>query len=211
MFEMHVNIKFPPAFVVTGTDTDVGKTVISALLLNLLQGSYWKPIQCGTQPETDTQFVKNHCFVQNTHLLSEAYLFSRPLAPSQASHLERKEIDINELKIPPHNYKPLIIEGVGGVMTPITDRFLFIDLIKKWKVPAIVVARSTLGTINHTLLTINALKANGIEILGIVFNGPKNTLNKDSIEKVCDVPVIAEMTPVDNLKEICKTLYVEKV
>jgi dethiobiotin synthetase len=211
MFELHTNFKFPEKFVVVGTDTGVGKTVISTLLLHLLNGTYWKPIQSGTQPETDTQFVKNTCCLPDTHVLNEAYIFSRPLAASQAARLDGKEVDVEALKIPLFTYKPLIIETAGGVMSPIKDHYLFIDLLQKWKLPVVIVARSTLGTINHTLLTIKALESYGVPILGIIFNGPKNTLNKDSIEQLTSVPVIAEMTPVDDLKEVCKTLYAEKI
>ena len=211
MFELSTRIKFPEKFFVVGTDTGVGKTVISTMLLHLLNGTYWKPIQSGTQPETDTQFVKANSCLSDTHLLKEAYVFSHPLTASQAARLEGKEIDIEALKIPPHAAKPLIIEGMGGVMSPLKDDYLFIDLIKKWDLPVVIVARSTLGTINHTLLTVKALESYGIRMIGIILNGPKNSLNKESIEKLTSVPVIAEMTPIDDLKEVCKTLYAEKV
>lgn len=204
MFELHAQLNYPPQFCVVGTDTGVGKTVISTLFLHLLKGTYWKPIQAGTQPETDTQFVKTRSCVPDTHLLREAYLFSRPLAPAQAARLDHLEIEIDRLKIPPYTYKPLIIEGVGGVLSPLTDKVLFIDLLKKWNIPALLVARSTLGTINHTLLTVRALQAYSIDILGIVLNGPKNALNKESIETLSKLPVVAEMTPVDDLREIFK-------
>jgi dethiobiotin synthase len=179
----------PFQFFVTGTDTNVGKTVVSAILTTGLKGFYWKPIQTGE--ESDTKWIQSVSDLPVHHFLPEVYHLRDPLAPSQAAANEGITIELEA--IPKRSEDPLIIEGAGGVMVPLNSHHLIIHLIKKMAIPTIVVCRTSLGTINHTLMTIQTLKNEEIPILGVVMNGPKNTPNRQTIEKHGQVPVLAEI------------------
>ena len=158
--------------IVTGTDTDIGKTVVCAMLTLALEGFYWKPIQSGTEGGTDRQRVATLTGLPPSRLLAERYVLSRPLSPHRAAELDGIAIDSGNLNLPDapgDNW--LIIEGAGGVLVPITRDLLQAALFARWHVPAVVVARTTLGTINHTLLTIEALKRRAIDVVGVIFVG----------------------------------------
>lgn len=204
MFHIESRNLFPDRFCVVGTDTGVGKTVISALLTKLLNGSYWKPIQSGVTPQTDRQFVQEVINLPPDRILKEAYLLERPLAPALSAELEGKKISLKDLTLPRVPKEPLVIEGVGGILTPLNEKECLADLIKQWNVPVVVVARSTLGTINHTLLTLRALRDWHIPIIGVILNGPKNEGNARAIEKWGSVRVIGEMPFVDDLAAYCR-------
>lgn len=204
MFHVSSHQHFPKRFCVVGTDTGVGKTVVSALLTKLLNGSYWKPIQSGFTPQTDRQFVQETINLPPERILKEAYLFERPLAPAIAAELEERKISLKDLVIPRVPKEPLVIEGVGGILTPLNDKEFLIDLIKQWDIPVVLVARSTLGTINHTLLTLRALKDWQIPVIGVILNGPKNEGNRQAIEKWGGVKVIGEMPFVEDLASYCR-------
>jgi dethiobiotin synthetase len=151
---------------VTGTDTNIGKTVISTWLCLKSGYQYFKPIQTGSNEGTDSNFVKQIAKAK-TH--KESHIYQAPLSPHLAAIQENQEINIKNIKLPAVNN--LIIEGAGGVLVPINQKFLMIDLIKQLKVPVIIVSPARLGTINHTLLTIKALNLRKIEILGVIMNG----------------------------------------
>ena len=160
------------ALIVTGTDTGIGKTVVSAMLTLALDGYYWKPIQSGLDGPTDLQTVASITGVETERLLPEVYRLREPLSPHRAAELDGICIQPEALQppvIPPDRW--LIIEGAGGVLVPLTRTMLQIDLFARWHAPTVVVARTALGTINHTLLTIEALKRRSIPLLGIVFAG----------------------------------------
>ena len=205
MFSWNRHFPYPNRFVVTGTDTGVGKTVVSTLLTKHLNGTYWKPIQTGTSPETDREFVLKEGDVHLKQVWKEAYSFELAASPHLAARKEHQVISFDQLLIPPVEKEPLIIEGVGGVMTPLTEETLFIDLLKFWDLPVVVVARSTLGTINHTLLTLEALRARKIPILGVVVNGPKNEGNVEAIEQFGRVEILGELHPIDDFKTFWRT------
>ena len=190
--------EFPEKIFITGTDTDVGKTIISALLVLGLGARYWKPIQSGTEESTDVQKIQKMTGLEEEYFLPETYMLKAPLSPHLAARLERVTIDLNEIVLPDIE-GPLIVEGAGGVMVPINDRHFMLDLMKKLSLPVLIVARSTLGTINHTLLTVDKLRQAGLEILGVVLNGPQNSGNKESIEKYGRVNVLAEVEPLPEL------------
>ena len=190
-------------FVITGTDTDVGKTVCAAMLTLGMKGLYWKPIQCGTEEGTDRQRLAEICGEEST--LPEKYIFQAPLSPHRASELENISIDVNSLTIPnvPED-TALIIEGAGGLMVPITREFLFIDLFQTWNIPVILCARTALGTINHTLLSIEALKEWNIPIHGIIFVGDDNP---DTIETIMQISGIKSLGRVPMMEEVdCERL-----
>jgi dethiobiotin synthetase len=159
--------------IVTATDTDVGKTVVSAMLTLALDAIYWKPIQAGTADGTDRQRIATLTGLPEKRFRPERYVLREPLSPHRAAELEGVEIDPRQLELPADvpSGRWLIIEGAGGVLVPINRRMLQIDLFARWRAPAVLCARTSLGTINHTLLSLEALKQRGIAVLGIVFVG----------------------------------------
>lgn len=185
---------------ITATDTNVGKTFISALLISGLKASYWKPIQSGAIEGTDTNWIKAVTQLPDSHFWPETYLLAEPISPHAAAQLHNIQIDLNKIIIPESvKFKPLIIEGAGGVMVPINEQALIIDLIKKLNAPVIIVANNKLGVINHTLLTLKALRSYNLNILGVILNGAQNLINKTAIENYGKVKVIAQ---IDFLNEI---------
>jgi dethiobiotin synthetase len=193
--------QFPKQFFVTGTDTDVGKTVVSAMLILGLNASYWKPIQSGILPCTDTEWVKKITQLPPSHFFPEVYRLSQPLSPHASAMHDNVRIDLDKIVMPnlPGNCSHLIVEGAGGILVPLNDKNLMIDLIKKLNIPVLVVCRSTLGTINHTLLTLQHLRLHEIPILGVIMNGPKNEGNRKAITHYGKVNVLTELEPIQNI------------
>ncbi len=179
-------------FFVTGTDTDVGKTVVSAWLLAHLDACYWKPVQAGAEPETDSATVRRLAEVSADRILPEAYLLSEPIAPHEAAQRTGIAIDMAKL-VPPPCDRPLVVEGAGGLMVPLTDEAYVVDLATELHLPLILVARSTIGTINHTLLSLEAIRRRGLPLAGVVINGPETPHNRAAIERYGQVEVIAEI------------------
>lgn len=152
-------------FVITGTDTGIGKTVFSAALAGALKLPYWKPIQSGLEEETDTEAVAR---LSGAPVLPEAYRLVTPASPHLAAEIDGVTIEPDRLTPPEGD---LLIEGAGGALVPVTRGLLYADLFARWQIPVVVCARTTLGTINHSLLTIEALKSRGVPIHGIAFLG----------------------------------------
>ena len=201
-------------FVICGTDTDIGKTLISSFFVRGLQSFYWKPIQSGIENETDSQSILRLSGVKKEKILKEAYIFKNPVSPHWAAELDEKIIDINLLDLPSINGS-LVVETAGGLMVPITRDFLQIDQIKKWDLPVIIVSRSSLGTLNHTLLSIEALNKRNIKILGLVINGDKHLDNPKTLEEFSKLPIIAEFPRLinvdkNNLDRLWQELNIEK-
>lgn len=182
-------------FFVTGTDTNVGKTVISAALTLGLQGHYWKPIQTGK--DSDSEWVKQKIGFSESHFIPEAYRLINPLSPHAAAELDGISIELDKIQLPKKS--PLIVEGAGGVMVPLNANDLMIDLIEKFFLKTIVVARSTLGTINHTLMTLDQLRRKKVPIQGVVLNGPKNEGNKKAIAYYGQVKILGEVEIAEKL------------
>ncbi|WPY00736.1 ATP-dependent dethiobiotin synthetase BioD [Candidatus Trichorickettsia mobilis] len=170
----------------TGTDTNVGKTIIASWLCMHSRYNYWKPIQTGSIISRDTKVIQK---LTSATIIKEAYLYRRPLSPHLAASLENEVININNIIVPSNNN--LIIEGAGGVLVPLNQKLLMIDLIKSLKVPVILVTRSGLGTINHTLLTIEVLRHRLIPILGVIVNGHENIENNKAIEYYGQIEILA--------------------
>lgn len=156
--------------IVTGTDTDIGKTVFAAALTGALGASYWKPVQAGLEDGSDAGTVARLGDVAPAQILPEAYRLQTPCSPHRAAEIDGIEIEIDRLALPQID-GPLIVEGAGGVLVPVTRDLLFADLFARWAKPVVLVARTGLGTINHSLLSIEALRARGVPILGIAFVG----------------------------------------
>jgi dethiobiotin synthetase len=179
-------------FFVTGTDTDVGKTVVAAWLVARLGACYWKPVQAGAEPETDSQIVRRLSGASPDRILPEAYVLAEPIAPHEAARRAGIAIDMAKLDPPPCD-GPLVVEGAGGLMVPLDDQSFVIDLARELELPLILVARSTLGTINHTLLSLEAIRRRGLPLAGVVVNGPETPHNRAAIERYGKVEVIAEI------------------
>ena len=157
---------------ITGISTDVGKTIASAIITEALEADYWKPIQAGDLDNSDSHFIKSNVKSQKSKIFPNAYQFNTPASPHLAAELDGITIDLKNI-IEPKTDNHLVIEGAGGVFVPLNETDFVIDLIQPdYKV--IVVSRHYLGSINHTLLTIEALKNRGIPIAGIIFNGNEN-------------------------------------
>ena len=172
------------AIIVTGTDTGIGKTVFAAALAAALGATYWKPIQSGLDGNASDSDTVRRLGVKQ--VLPEAYRLTQPLSPHRAAELDGVTIDTTRLAGPDIS-GPLVIEGAGGVLVPVTRALLFADLFRQWHAPVVLVARTALGTINHSLLSIEALRARGIPILGIAFVGDANEDNEATIAAMAGV------------------------
>lgn len=189
----------PPAqgVFVTGTDTDVGKTLVSAILAKAWQADYWKPYQTGaidTGGDTDT--VAALLGPGRHRLHPPACTLQAPLAPWAAARLEGVTLDAARLRLRlPRTSAPLIVEGAGGLYVPIDERHMMLDLAAHLALPIILVTRSTLGTINHTLLSLQALAARGLPVMGVIMNGPLSPGNRLAIEHFGHARILAEIPP----------------
>ena len=166
--------------VVAGTDTGVGKTVFSAALAGALDGYYWKPIQAGTEEETDSATVHRLSGLAADRILPERYRLSAPVSPHLAAQIDGVSIDAAALD-PPQPARPLIIEMAGGLAVPVTRQLLYMDVVARWCLPVVLCGRTTLGTINHCLLSIEALRTRSIPLLGVAFIGEENRESEDII------------------------------
>ncbi len=187
-----------PRIVVTGTDTDVGKTVFAAGLTQLLDGVYWKPIQAGLDGETDTEVVRRLAGLDRSRLLDEAWRLKLAASPHLAAEREGIAIDLESLPLPA-SPRRLIIEGAGGLMVPISRRELFIDVFARWNVPVILCARTTLGTLNHTLLSVEALQRRAIPVIGIALIGDPHIDNERTLAAMSGVAVLGRLPRLDPL------------
>jgi len=183
---------------VTGTDTNVGKTVLSALLVAALQAKYWKPIQTGASEGTDRQTVLKLAEASERDAFPENYTFAPPVSPHLAANQAGTVIELSQIQKPTSKYR-LIIEGAGGLMVPINDDAFMIDLIRQLGAPAIVATRSTLGTINHTLLTVLAARKANVELLGVVMIGKENSDNRRAIERYGNISVIGSIPMLETI------------
>ncbi|MGE3707775.1 MAG: dethiobiotin synthase [Vicinamibacterales bacterium] len=188
---------------VTGTDTGVGKTVVSAaLMVRYGHGRavrYWKPVQTGIEHDDDTRTVEQ---LAGCRVLEKGVRLPRPLSPHLAARLAGQPIDVDalvSLAASCADTERFVVEGAGGVLVPLTPSVLVIDLIERLGLPAVVVARTTLGTINHTLMTMSTLRARGIAVPGVLLDGPANAENQAAIEHYGDVPVLGHLPPLEPL------------
>jgi dethiobiotin synthetase len=158
---------------VTGIGTDVGKTVVSAILTEALEADYWKPVQAGDLDNSDSIKVERFISNKKTVIHSEGMKLNSPMSPHAAAAIDGLEIKLSAFKLPETNNN-LVVEGAGGLMVPLNDKELIIDLIQHLNIEVVLVSQNYLGSINHTILSIDALKNRGIKVLGIIFNGEEN-------------------------------------
>jgi dethiobiotin synthetase len=181
-------------FFVTGTDTGVGKTLLSALLVAALDAVYWKPIQSGARDGTDRCAVMRWADLPQNKTLAENYCFDPPVSPHLAARMSGTRIDLDRIGVPYLTQGCRIVsEGAGGVLTPLNDTQTILDLIRKLGFPAIIASRTSLGTINHTLLTLRALREANVPVLGVVMMGAENVENRRAIEWYGKIPVIGHV------------------
>lgn len=198
--------------VVTGTDTGIGKTVFSAGLANLLGANYWKPIQAGLEGETDTEVVARLGSLSGDRIVPEVHRLRTPASPYHSAEIDGVRVDADSLAVPDTGGRPLVIEGAGGLMVPLSLGTLYADVFERWRLPAVLCARTALGTINHSLLSIEALRRRHIDILGIAFIGERNA---EAESAVCEIgrvrwlgrlPWLAPLTP-DTLQVAFKASF----
>jgi dethiobiotin synthetase len=194
--------------IVAGIGTGVGKTVVSAILTTMLNGNYWKPFQTGIE-NTDSQEVARLVDPSRHQIFPPAYSLEAPVSPHYAARLEGVEIDVPRVS-PPRSKSPLVIEGVGGIYVPLSLETLSIDLFQSWDAQWILVSKHYLGSINHTLLTIDALKTRGISPSGIVFNGKEHPDTEEAILKKGDVPFFGRLLPEPDINPLTIQRYAKQ-
>lgn len=186
MWEMKSSMK---RIFITGNGTDVGKTIISAIITEHLKADYWKPIQSGELDNTDTMKVKRLVSNSTTVFHEEKFKLVQALSPHASAEIDGVKIQLEDFQLPVTN-NHLVIEGAGGLMVPLNDKILIADLITYVKASVVLVSRNYLGSINHTLLTVQELQRRGISILGIVFNGEHTPQSENFILQYTQLPLL---------------------
>ncbi|GBD50699.1 dethiobiotin synthase [Methylopila sp. Yamaguchi] len=184
--------------VISGTDTGVGKTVFAAALTRALGARYWKPVQAGLDEATDSASVAALAGLSPERVIPEAYRLQTPASPHVAAEIDGVTIDVESLA-PPQVDSRLVIEGAGGLLVPLTRSLLTIDLFARWGFPVVLVARTELGTINHTLLSLEALRARGIAALGVAFVGDDRPDTIATIAAFSGAKVLGRLPRIDPL------------
>lgn len=178
-------------YFITGIGTDVGKTVVSAIVTEALEADYWKPVQAGELEHSDTHSVMDLISNSNSKTFGHSYALKTPMSPHAAAEIDQIEIDTEKI-IAPETKNHLVIEGAGGLLVPLNDQDTIIDLIKK-DYKTILVSRHYLGSINHTLMSINELRSRGLKIAGIIFNGNEHPTTESIIKKMGKVEVLGRI------------------
>jgi dethiobiotin synthetase len=185
--------------VIAGTDTDVGKTVVSALVVQGLGARYWKPVQSGLAEGSDSQRVRELLGLPAERILPEAYRLQAPVSPHWAAEQDGVAIDPDALALPDVD-GPLVVECAGGLLVPLRRDLMQIDQIQRWGLPVVLVARSGLGTLNHTLLSVEALRRRHIPLLGLVLNGPPHADNPGTLRELSGAPLLGCLPPLPQLE-----------
>ncbi|MDH5365706.1 MAG: dethiobiotin synthase [Cyclobacteriaceae bacterium] len=193
-------------YFVTAIDTDSGKTLVSAILCRALKADYWKPVQAGSP--TDSDQIKKWC--AGTKIHAETYLLNTPESPHAAAKKEKIKIELDQFSIPEYK-ENLIIEGAGGLMVPLNDDELMIDLIEKLDIEVVLVCNLYLGSINHSLLSIEALQKRGVQIKGVVFNGDANNESEEIILKYAKAPCLLRIKKEHQINEEIIGQYAEQL
>lgn len=179
-------------FIVAGIGTEIGKTFISSILVEALEANYWKPIQSGGLDYTDTDTVKGLVTNQKSVFYPEAYRLTQPLSPHAAAAIDGVRIELEDFQLP-QTTAPLVVELAGGLMVPLNNDVLNIDLIEQFNLPVVLVTRNYLGSINHTLLSVHLLQSRGIAIKGLIFNGLSNPATESFILNHTKLPLLAKV------------------
>lgn len=185
-------------YFITGIDTEIGKTVISSILTEAWQADYWKPVQAGDLDNSDTMKVQRLVSNTKSKFHPEGFRLNHPMSPHAAADLDDIKIKLTDFEIP-KTENTLLIEGAGGLFVPLNHENCIVDLIKKLDIPVILVSKNYLGSINHTLLSINALRNKNIPIHGVVFNGKPNAATEAVIEKMGEVKILGKVGELKNI------------
>lgn len=188
-----------PLFI-TGIGTDIGKTIVSAVLVEKLKADYWKPIQSGDLNNSDTKKVGDLVSNKISVFHPEAYQLSQPFSPHKSAALDGIEIDLNQIRLPKTSNQ-LIIEGAGGLMVPLNNKEYVVDLIQHFNAEVILIVKHYLGSINHTLLSLGMLQNKGILVKGIIFNGDSETYSEQAIVDYCKLPILGRIPFVDEINK----------
>lgn len=197
----------PEGYWIVGTDTEIGKTIVSALFVTGLNASYWKPIQSGIIDGTDAQTVKLITDIPDNRIIPEVYKLNQPLSPHLSARLDDTEINLDQFYMPDSTLLPnnkIVIEAAGGLYVPLNDGKFMIDLVQKLALPAVLVCRSALGTINHSLMSIEILRKYDVPIAGFITNGIKNTENEKAITKYGKINYLGHISRLNEINS--KTL-----
>jgi dethiobiotin synthetase len=186
-------------YFISGIGTDIGKTVASAILVQALKSDYWKPIQSGDLNNSDSHKIKEIISYSDCHFFEETYRLNQPLSPHASAQLDGIEIDIKKFDLP--KSKNLIIEGAGGLLVPLNQKDTILDLIIELGVEVILISKHYLGSINHTLLTVDCLQNNNIPIKGIIFNGEENKATESIILSKTKVPFLGRIEHIEKLNK----------
>jgi dethiobiotin synthetase len=201
-------------YIIAGIGTEIGKTFISSILTEALQADYWKPIQSGALDFTDTDTIRSLISNTKTVFHSEAYRLNEPMSPHAAAAIDGVEIELSKFELPQTN-NHLIVELAGGIMVPLNDRETNIDLIKKLNIPVILISKNYLGSINHTLLSVEVLKMNNILVKGLIFNGEQNKSSEDFILNYTKLECLGRVNFEENIdKNVVKkyaNYFIEKL
>lgn len=196
-------------YFITGIGTEVGKTIVSAVVTEALQADYWKPIQAGDLDHSDTHKVKGLVSNSKTVFHPNSFALKTPMSPHGAAEIDGVEISSENIQ-PPQTSNDLVIEGAGGLLVPVSDKETIADLIQPDH-KVIVVSRHYLGSINHTLLTIEALKNRNLNCIGIIFNGNENKSTEDIIQKMTGLPVLLRINEEKEFNKENVKSYAEKL
>ena len=196
--------------IVAGIGTEIGKTVVSAILTKALEADYWKPIQSGDLDQGDAYWIQQWVKHPNLTIWPSTYRLSQPLSPHTAAELDGISIELNQFQKPASS-QPLVIELAGGLMVPINDQQTNIDLIQFLDAPVILVSKNYLGSINHTLLSFEMLKQRGISILGIIFNGPENPSGEKFILNYTQLPLLLRVNEEQKIDDSIIDHYAQQV
>jgi dethiobiotin synthetase len=186
-------------YFVSGIGTDVGKTIASAILVQALKADYWKPIQSGDLANSDSKKVKDLISHSDCNFFKETYQLRQPLSPHASAPLDGIEIDLQKFQLPESDN--LIIEGAGGLLVPLNEKDTILDLIIKLDIEVILVSQHYLGSINHSLLTIDCLQKNNVKIKGIIFNGKENKATESIILSKTKVPFLGRINPLEKVTQ----------
>ncbi len=186
------------SYFVSGISTEIGKTIASAVLVSALKADYWKPVQSGDLHHTDSMKVAHLAAGKIAQIHPEGFSLNTPASPHYSAEIDGVSISLKDFKLPVTD-NHLVVEGAGGLMVPLNDKHLIIDLIDELQLPTILVSQNYLGSINHTLLSIEILKRRNMPIKGIVFNGPSTPSTESYIKQYTNVPVLFHLP---ELKEV---------
>ncbi|GAB5416401.1 MAG: dethiobiotin synthase [Crocinitomicaceae bacterium] len=185
-------------YIITGIGTEVGKTVVSAIVSEALRANYWKPVQAGDLDFSDSMKVEK--WTENVQVLEERFRLKTPMSPHAAAEIDGVQIDSLDFVLP--NVDPLIVEGAGGLMVPLNQNGLtYLDVFQKFNLPVILVSRHYLGSINHTLMSVELLKQRNIPIKGIIFVGDEHPTTESIILKSTDLPMIIRIPMTDEVNK----------